>query len=145
MENAAEVLSEVFVPDICKPKGDVPAAYEGTVKIRVPDYDERVQFMLIPEVLDAVDAAKDGSNPADVSDALMNSMKSKQNLAIMANVKKQLSQWVLEINIKRLDDGFVFTTLNQVRYDSDVGSVMQEIALRLLGKYRWGNAIAPST
>lgn len=134
------MLTKEFIPSVCKRD---PKEYEGYVKIRVPDFDERQQFFLVPEFDDVIDAAArakvEGASAEDAAEEVAKRMNSKKMLAIMNNIRKQLPDYVLEISIKRLDDGFVFTSLDEVRYDSDVGIVTQEICTELIGKYRWGN------
>jgi len=134
------------IPKICQPvmndqTGSNDANYEGYVVLYVPDFDERQDFFMVPELDDMIDAAamssKTGS-PINVEDAAK-SLGTKRTMAIMKNMRKQLPQWIAEINIKRIDDGFVFDTFDGLRYDSDIGSILQELTTELIGKYRWGN------
>lgn len=132
------MITKQFVPKICKGKD-----YEGFVKIRVPDYDERQSFYLIPELDEDIDAAAkaklEGATDKEASDEGAKKISTRKMMAIMSNVRKQLPDWLVEINITRKDDNYVFTSLDEVRYDSEVGSVIQDCVNELLGKYRWGN------
>ncbi len=131
------MLTKDFTPTICRPDSEGnPAKYEGFVKIRIPDYDERQEFFL-SEMEDVV--AKAAENPDNAKEEAIKALGAQKMLNVLRSVKKKLGDWILEIQIKRLDDGFMFTELEAVRYDSEVGAICQEIAIELLGKYRWGN------
>lgn len=142
-------VTKKFIPSICKASKDdqgneIAAKYEGHVIIRVPDFDERQEFLLVPEMDEVIDAAAAANRgESDASAVIDQKVNAKRSMAIVKNLKKNLKDWVVSIEIKRLDDGFVFTSLDECRMDSEVGIISQEIAIDLLGKYRWGNQSTP--
>jgi len=125
-----------FTPTVCEPrtvkeegKPDyvVDSEYEGTVTLRMPSYDERLELL------------GDSAAAADASD-----QKAKRALDNMRRLAKRAPEFLVALNVKRKADGFLFTW-DDLQYDSDMQALINEIANRLLGKYSVpGNATAPS-
>ena len=128
-----------FEPSICKPGQDGSApAYSGSVTLRAPSYDERASFV---EAVDfpAIAEGEEESKEAQLAQAR------KYNFAMTRHVAKRAPEFVEKIEIKRLSDGFVFETFESMVYDSDMASVITEIAQRLFGKNLvGGNGPTPS-
>jgi hypothetical protein len=138
-----------IIPNICISKEGVPALYDGYVIINVPTYDERAEFFMVPEMDDMLDLAakkkREGGTNSEIIQSAQDNLSVNKTMALMKNIKNQLPKWVVEVNIKRLDDGFVFNCLESVKYDSEVGAICQEIVNDLIGKYRYGNPNSPQS
>lgn len=122
-----------FVPSICKPpeNSDNPAKYEGFVLLRAPSYEERLELY----ERYGGDAEDAGLTPKEQAS------ENRKRLKLIASV---LPDYVKEISIKRLDDGFVFSKFDELRFDSEMVSVITELCHRLVGKNRVGNNLPPS-
>jgi hypothetical protein len=126
-----------FTPRICD-----GVNYEGYVELFMPKFDERQDFLLMDEMSDVVENAIRKRNGEEVKEEEMGTRKT---MSILKKISSQMDKWVSEINIKRLDDGFVFNSLEAVEYDTEVGSTVQEMCTELLGKYRYGNPNVPQS
>jgi hypothetical protein len=61
----------------------------------------------------------------------------------MRKIARQVPNFIAEVAIKRLDDGFEFKSFDDLNVDSDMVPVITEIATRLVGKHRAG--VSPTT
>lgn len=125
-----------FIPTVCKPFKDeagaeTPARYDGHVTLRAPSYEER---------LDLYDRYGGEDEEAELSPKELAS-ENRKRLKVIAAV---LPEYVKEVSIKRLEDGFTFTSFDELRFDSEMVSVITELCHRLVGKNRVGNALPPS-
>lgn len=108
-----------------------PAAYAGKVVLRALTYEER---------MDIVDME---IGEGDTEETVSERIKKKGNMKMVRLLAKRLPEFVVSVDIKRLDDGYHFTTLDDLLIDSDMAGTVTELALALVAKYRVGNA--PST
>ena len=105
-----------YTPECCS--GD-DAAYEGSVTLRAPTYDERMS------IYDDVGVDLEG-------------VKTKP-IAYIRAVAKKVPEFLVECSIKRKSDGFEFKTFEQMQYDSDLAGAITEMATKLVGKFQVGN------
>jgi hypothetical protein len=113
-----------FTPAICQGEG---AEYEGTVTIRMPNYDERLGLY------DAV--GYDDGDDGEMTDA----DRRKKNLALMRSIARQSVNFVVAVDVTRKEDGFKFTSWDDCHADSDLNAVVAEVSHRLVGKHKLGN------
>lgn len=113
-----------WTPEVCT-KGE----YEGTVTLRMPTYDERLELYE-----DVPDLEKDADEKA----------KHRRNVQLMRAIARKAGQFVEQVAIKRVADSFVFAAYDDVQMDTDLGEVVTEIVTRLAGKYAVGNPQQPS-
>lgn len=120
-----------FTPAICKPAGDEPAAYEGSVTIRRPDYIEREEL----KSLTSDDEASEGDETPKKR------LTPWQMMRLMA---AKVPPFVVELKLKRVEDGYEFKSFEELLEDSEAGSVAVEICSKLVAKYRVGKGQTPS-
>lgn len=147
-----------FEPAICRPKEvkaptgkkkTIPARFAGTVSLRAPTYLERQSLrgnaeLVEKHMLAAVKAALDdsGKKGGKVDEDALKEEAIKATVATqherLNRVISRLGEFVVEIKIKRLDDGFTFTKIEELEIDSDMDSVLIEMATKLLSKFQLG-------
>lgn len=121
-----------FSPALCDGK-----AFEGHVILRMPTYAERLSFYnddLIDETM-----GEPGKEPeTDEEKAIAAKRLAHRGRKLMQSLAARLGDFVAEVSIKRLSDGFEFKTFEQLNYDSDMVGVLTECSQRLIGKYEVG-------
>lgn len=118
-----------FTPEICKPKGDEPAAYEGSVTVRMPDYLERLDLQ----------SAGTPDDEDEGDDEAPKKPKRKSTIVKLRAVAEHCEAFVVAVAIKRLDDGYEFKSFKELLQDSEAGAVAMEICTKLVaGKYQVG-------
>lgn len=145
-----------FVPSLCKDKVDEkgaivkPKAYDGKVVLRVPSFNERQELLNDSNQLD--DMIAEGINKAldgeKVDDAAVEAMAAKKRVrefqSLLKSVTNKLPRFVVSIDIKRLEDGFVFANFDDVSHDSDMDGLIVEMATKLMGKFNVGKTKSAS-
>ena len=116
-------MQKTFTPALCKPKKnddgtETPAAYAGQVVMKVPTYDERMAIY----------------EESGIEDA--ENLKSIRLVRLLA---KKLPDYLVSVDVKRLEDGYEFKTWESLQYDSDMGGVISDCCLALIGKIKAGN------
>lgn len=119
-----------FTPALCKPTPgkdgapDVGAAYSGTLTIRRPTFEERLDLM------DGASAFKvDGDED-----------KARSGIAYLRKMQPNVGKFFVAADIKRVDDGVAITDWASLCDDGVAAmGVVQEIAIKLLGDFRVGN------
>lgn len=114
-----------WTPAICE--GESPA-YEGNISVRMPLYDERLDFYA------GAGVALDGTAGQDATRA---------GVLVMRHVSRQAAAFVEAVKLTRKADGATFTW-DDMLVDTDMGPVIAEVCNRLLGKYSTGNLPPPS-
>lgn len=112
-----------YTPAICH-----DGQYEGTITLQMLTYDERNDFQ------DRIDIS-----PEEIKKETSEKQKEKQGRKIIRLAAKLLPSKLLESNLKRVSDGFVFDTWDKIQYDSELAAVVTEAALKLVGKFRVGD------
>jgi hypothetical protein len=110
-------MQKTIVPAICQQKGDTPPTHCGSVVLRLPNYDERMGLYEALGVEDAADL---------------------KTVSITRRLAKQLPEFLVSVDIKRMDDGEEFKSWDALQYDSDMASVISECCLALISKVRAG-------
>lgn len=105
-----------YTPECCT--GD-DAAYEGSVTLRAPTYDERMS------IYDDVGVDLEG-------------VKTKP-IAYIRAVAKKVPDFLVSMSIKRKSDGFEFTDFAKLQHDSELMGAITEMATKLVGKFQVGN------
>lgn len=117
-----------FTPEICS--GDT-AEYSGQIVMKMPTYIERL------EIYESQGLDLSGGKEGIESEA------KKKGLSMLKHAASQLPKYVMSVDIIRKSDGFKFDSLELLSYDSDLGPVMQECALKLVGRFNVGNPSIP--
>jgi hypothetical protein len=136
-------MKQTFVPSACtdqqKPDGTtVPAAYQGTVTLSMPTYDERL------DLYDGVDVDDDEKDPKEegISDAEKKArLKAQQRSGLrrMRTVARKAGGFVADVAIVRVEDGHRFTSWDEVNRDTELApGVVPDVVTRLIGKFEVG-------
>lgn len=127
-----------IVPSICKSvkdeNGNVTseAKYEGFIEMRAPSYDE---------VMDIQESCQiDVEEGESKDEARARLIKKNSSVAFIRKVAAFVPQFVQKVEIKRLEDGFVFDSFDMLKYDTDMFAVITELATRLVGKHQVGKS-----
>ena len=110
-------MQKVVIPAVCKPQGEAPATHTGSVTLRMPNYDERMGLY----------EAMGLEGEADI-----------KNVSLVRSIAKRLPEFLVAIDLRRLDDGEEFKDWESLQYDSDMASVISECCLALISKVRAG-------
>jgi hypothetical protein len=122
-----------FTPELCS-----GGLYSGHVILRMPTYAERLSFFdddFIDETMG--EPGKEPESPEEK--AIARKRIAHRGKKMMQAVGERMGDFVIEVNIKREKDGFVFEKFEQLNYDSDMVAVITECANRLIGKYEVGS------
>ena len=134
--------SVTFEPTICKPTKDPktgeekPAEFSGTVTMRMPTYSERLGFSK-----GSRDVENENVDDGELTPAQLAEKKRalyERNIDFRCFLAKAAPNFVTEIALKRLEDGFEFRTWEDLEYDDSMMPVITEITDRLVGKNRAG-------
>lgn len=113
------MLTCEFVPSICKPSGETPAKYSGSIRLKPLSYEERMEMI---EAQVAAQAAADTDE--------------KKGMALLAFARhfsrEKLAEYFVSSSITRLDDCYLFDSIEKIKYDGTVSSVIPEIANALI-------------
>ena len=120
-----------LVPECCQPTtaadGAVrPPAYSGSITLRMPTYPERMVL--------------EGRGPERPKDLEDGAAVKAYSLAMIGVWSAELRSFVEAVAIKREADGFVFTDIDDVLVDTDIGDTVIEIVRKLRGDFKVGNA-----
>lgn len=125
-----ERVTREVIPNQCQTStdpdtgGEIPARYSGSVTIAVPDYDERMGLLI------AIEEA--GGNVG------AGSVKADRYRYYQA-IAKQLPKFVIKVELTRVDDGFKFSSLDQLQHDTDLGGgVITFLAMKLVESFAVG-------
>lgn len=112
-------MNHTFTPDICKPLDNDAEEYTGTVTIRMPTYDEKMGFY-------------------EAAGEQLSGDAKKAAVPLLRIVAKSAESHVVSVDVVRVSDGHKFT-FEEMKYDSDMHSVITEIATKLIGRFQVGN------
>lgn len=140
METAPQIT---FTPSLCKPDKDkegkeTAARYSGTITLRAPTFDERLD---LPDLEGLIEDSKmkDEDRTADGRMAA-----NKKRIAfIRVFVRDHLDKFFVSSTIKRAD-GVAFDSLTKMKYDSDFFSVFIEAVTEVAKPYHLGNGSTPT-
>lgn len=112
-------MQKTFTPAVCKAKDDGTAPlYAGSVTLRMPNYDERMGLY---------------------EDAGVDSAADIKSLKLVRSLAKRLPDFLVAVDITRLEDGHKFGDWESLQYDSDMAGVISECCLALITRVRAGN------
>ncbi len=111
----------VYTPAVCKKVEDQEPTFTGTLKLKVPNFDERYQF-----IEDAgLDVGDDGGL-----------QKKGGNFAIIRNLVKASEKFYISVDLARISDGKKFTSFQEMTMDSDCDEVLIEIAKEIRSGFK---------
>jgi hypothetical protein len=110
-----------FIPSVCKDSEEAKASFSGSVKVQVPSFDERYQF--IEDC--GIDVADDGG----VS-------RKGSNFSIIRNMVKASEKFYKGVEMKRLSDGKEFKSFADLSMDPDCDSILIEVAKEIRNGFR---------
>lgn len=128
-----ETLSLVtFEPGICKEREKedgtkVPPRYKGTVTIRMPDFDERL------DLFEELGSATAGSPQGDSVEE-----RTERGAKLIRESARRAARFVVAVDLERLEDGFKITTWDQVRAETATHGLVSEVGARVIGRYELG-------
>lgn len=135
-------MTMTFTPTACAAKTEkdektgvettVAAEYSGTVCLRVPNYEERLDLSDVLQTDDGDDG--DGSK-----EAVAARVKRMGHTALLKAAFRKLPLYVVSIDIMRVSDGHRFGSLDDMQYESPLAGAITEMTMRLLGKHNVGN------
>lgn len=126
-----------FIPSICKASGDIPAEYSGEVVLRAPTHGERTSFYDLESIIEDVDLDDLKKNHGSLDDKAKMVLARKNYVRMKERVTQALPKFIVSVNILRLEDGHNMT-FDDINHDSDCGSIIEEMAANLIGKFRVG-------
>lgn len=116
-----------FEPSVCREKtvdGQlVNNTFEGHIRLKVPTFDERYQFT---EDCGMV-VADDGGIERKAS-----------NFTIMRNMVKLSQKFYVSVEMKKLADGSVYTSFDELSADPDCDGILLEVAREVRSGFRPG-------
>jgi len=120
----------VYTPKVCKKSVDDdgkehPPTFEGTVKVKLPSFDERFQYL--DESQFNVD------DDGDVKTSKMDQLKSVRKL-----VSLSVPHYV-EVNLKHKESGKEYKTFDDLTYDSKCDRILTDIAVQMVSGFKAGN------
>lgn len=121
-----------YVPSVCL--GD-DAEYEGTITLRAPTYDERLDML---EMLDLLDP------DAETAEEMTQKAKEKaqkNQTKVLRYLGKKLPDFLEKVDIRRKSDGYLFDSWDKLQHDSDMIPVIREASTKLVGKYQVGDPL----
>lgn len=121
-------------PAVTKEGDGVPAAYSGFVMMRIPDYFERME--LLEEVSEAF--AGEEPPPEDETEAQAKRREIRRLNRRIRYLARKMEPFVEEVELTRLADGFKFTSYDEVKHDTELASVVTELATWVVGKHQVG-------
>jgi hypothetical protein len=113
-----------YVPSACKGKD---AKFKGSVVLRVPTIDERMQYLVDADMnVDTDEEGKPGGSMLD---------KAKTQLALL-----KLSYGHYEkVDIERVRDKKKYKSLDDLRYDSECQGLLVDVANKIAAGFSLGN------
>lgn len=113
-----------------KKEVEVKATFSGTVVLRKPYYEERLELSANPDVIDMINQEKKDDDKK---------MTPGQMKTVISMVKWSYPFYV-KVDLKRLKDGAHFESLEMLRYDPTCGPILQDIAMKLSYGFELGNS-----
>jgi hypothetical protein len=99
-----------YIPKVCK---DEDATFSGSIKLKVPGFDERYQFMEDS----GIDVGDDGGI-----------QKKSGNFAILRKMVKGSQKFYVGVELKKLSDGKEYKSFEELCEDPDCDPILIEIA-----------------
>ena len=93
----------------------LPAKYEGYIEVQLPDFDEHY------EMVETIDIEKNAKGEVD-----RNKLASVKNLR---QIVKACQRFILDVNMKLLEDGTEAKSLADMKYDRRFDSLMIEFGI----------------
>lgn len=126
-------MERTIIPSICKVSQDergmdIEPLYTGHVKMRVPNYDERMEI---------IESCNIQIAEGEDEKAVVARVK-RGGMSFIRAVAKVLPNYVTDVFIERLDDKYLFKSFEDLSYDSEMSGVITELAGKLVGKYQVG-------
>ncbi len=135
-----------LVPNICKPSTvkedgkpdfEKPADYSGEIVLRAPTYAERQDFYDLEEAIEKFDVDKLRQATKEELEAETAKMSKLHYFTMKRKVIKAIPGFIVSVNIVRVEDSYAMT-YDDLNHDSECGSVIEEIATKIIGKFRVG-------
>lgn len=134
MQGAPEI---VFTPGICEKTkdkdGERDGAYKGTITLRVPSYDEKMEFPELSEIIALAKGQEDSKEARKIQLSFVRQI-----------VRDHLPKFFVKSSVVRVADNFAFDTLQKMQYEHDFSSVFIELATELSKPYHLGNGSTPT-
>jgi hypothetical protein len=122
-----------FTPELCSGKD-----YSGHVILRMPTYAERLSFYS-DDIVDETMGEPGAEPETDEAKALARKRLAHRGRKLMQSVGERLGEFIAEVAIKRVSDGYEFKAFDQMNYDSEMVGVLTECSQRLIGKHEVGH------
>jgi hypothetical protein len=114
-----------FEPSACRAKEvngvTELAMFSGTVTLKVPNFDERYQFI-----------EDCGVNVADSGGV----EKKSSNFSILRSMVKNSEKFYISVELKKLSTGAEYNSFESLTYDPDCDSILMEVASEIRGGFR---------
>jgi hypothetical protein len=130
-----------FTPHVCNGK---KALWKGTVTMRLPNYHERME-LLDEAGFDLSSIADEDAAPGDELAARRRKKETtKLGVSAMKAAAKRAGDFVVAVDLTRLEDGLKVDSWEDVLYDSDLHPIVMEVGMKLIDRNRLGNVSKPS-
>lgn len=124
-------MYQTYVPSPCKGDG---AKFSGDVSLIMPSYEDRLDMVIEhPDLMNVEDKKKKKSKGDKDDDKV-----SPEELKTVRAMVKWSYKFYHKVSIKRLSDGFVFESLDQIRRSNDTQPIIQDIATKLCQGFELG-------
>ena len=114
-------MNTEYVPKQCEGKD---AKFKGSVVLRVPTVDERLEYMAESEIPDVKD-----NESLDQKAAVRSQLK----------LMKYSYEHYVKVDITRIIDKKKYSSVEDLRYDSECQSILQDIANKVVAGFSLGN------
>lgn len=134
-------MEKTITPSACLPTKDekgveTPALYEGTVTMRVPTYDDRLEFSEM--ALSLPEAEEEIETPEGVEVKLTPAQKARR-LAHLKMLAKMAPSFFVRADLKRKADGFKIETWDQIQLESELAKrLVPELGAGLMESHALG-------
>lgn len=109
---------------------EVKATFSGSVVLRKPSFEERLELSANPDVVDMINN----------SDNQKEKKITPQQMKTIISMVKWSYKFFEKVDLKRLKDGVHFQNLDELRLDPTGGPILQDIAMKLSYGFEMGNS-----
>lgn len=111
----------LYTPSVCKQVDDQAPTFKGEIKVKVPNFEERYQFI--------EDAGLDVGDDGGIQ-------KRGGNFAIIRNMVKASEKFYVSIDLTRISDDKKFNSFQDLTMDSTCDEILIEVAKEIRSGFR---------
>lgn len=127
-------MQQVFVPKICKDQDGEPAAFDGSILIEMPLYE---QTLVYQSYLD-MDPVIGDDGEVDV-DATQKKAASK-GMHIIRKMAPHVKEHVVKVDLTRKSDGYKFDSYEKMQSSKDCFGAIADLSMKLVNGLELGKS-----